>query len=117
MASDAPWRLYLVPHTHWDREWYLPFQRYRTRLVGFFDLLLGILESDPDYNHFMLDGHTILIEDYLEVRPDRREAIQRFVQDGRLAIGPWYEIPDESLPSGEALVRNLLRGHRVAAQF
>ncbi|MCH8066243.1 MAG: hypothetical protein IIC90_10545 [Chloroflexi bacterium] len=117
MASDAPWRLYLVPHTHWDREWYLPFQRYRTRLVGFFDLLLGILERDPEYRHFLLDGHTILIEDYLEVRPDRREAIQRFVQQGRLAIGPWYEIPDESLPSGEALVRNLLRGHRVAAQF
>ncbi len=46
MASDAPWRLYLVPHTHWDREWYLPFQRYRTRLTGFFDLLLGILERD-----------------------------------------------------------------------
>lgn len=117
--TKAPdrWRLILVPHTHWDREWYFPYQRYRTKLVGFFDLLLDILERDPDYRHFLLDGHTILLEDYLEVRPDRREAIARFVQEGRLSAGPWYVIPDESLPSGEALVRNLLRGHQVAAQF
>jgi mannosylglycerate hydrolase len=116
-TAPGKWRLILVPHTHWDREWYYPYQRYRTRLVGFFDLLLDILETDPDYKHFLLDGHTILIEDYLEVRPDRRETIERFVRDGRLAAGPWYEIPDESLPSGEALVRNFLRGHRVAKQF
>ena len=116
-TSQEKYRLILVPHTHWDREWYLPYQRYRTRLVGFFDLLLEIFERDPEYKHFLLDGHTILIEDYLEVRPDRRADIERVVQDGRLAVGPWYEIPDMSLPSGEALVRNLLRGHRVAEQF
>ncbi len=107
----------MVPHTHWDREWYLPYQRYRTRLVGFFDLIFEILDSDPDYRHFMLDGHTILIEDYLEVRPDRREKLERYVREGRLAAGPWYVIPDEFLPSGEALVRNILRGHRVAKQL
>jgi len=116
-ATDDKYRLILVPHTHWDREWYFPYQRYRTRLVGFFDLLLEIFDRDPEYKHFLLDGHTILIEDYLDVRPDRRAEIERVVQDGRLAIGPWYEIPDMSLPSGEALVRNLLRGHRVAEQF
>jgi alpha-mannosidase len=112
----VPLRLILVPHTHWDREWYFPYQRYRTRLVGFFDLLLDILDTDPDYRHFMLDGHAILIEDYLEVRPDRREKIERYVREGRLSAGPWYVIPDESLPSGEGLVRNLLRGHRVAKE-
>ncbi|OGO50342.1 MAG: hypothetical protein A2148_06685, partial [Chloroflexi bacterium RBG_16_68_14] len=115
--SSARWRIMLVPHTHWDREWYFPFQRYRTRLVGFFDLLLEILERDPEYKHFMLDGHTILVEDYLEVRPDRRELIERYVREGRLTVGPWYVIPDEFLPSGEALVRNLLRGHRVASDL
>jgi alpha-mannosidase len=115
-TSDR-WRIFLVPHTHWDREWYFPYQRYRTRLAGFFDLLLDILERDPDYKHFMLDGHTILVEDYLEVRPDRRDAIERFVREGRITVGPWYVIPDEFLPSGEALVRNLLRGHRVAQEL
>src|SRR3989304_1147524 len=111
---DKQGRIILVPPPPWDREWYFPSQRYRTRLVGFFDLLFDILDNDPDYKHFMLDGHTILIEDYLEVRPDRRERIQRYVREGRLAAGPWYVIPDESLPSGEAPVRNLLRGHRGA---
>src|SRR3990172_1042038 len=116
-ASSSRWRIILVPHTHWDREWYFPFQRYRTRLVGFFELLLSMVERDPGYRHFMLDGHTILVEDYLEVRPDRRETIERYVREGRLAAGPWYVIPDESVPGGEALVRNLLRGHRVARQL
>jgi alpha-mannosidase len=115
-AVPDRWRIILVPHTHWDREWYFPYQRYRTRLVGFFDLLLDILEKDAEYRHFMLDGHTILIEDYLEVRPDRKELLERYVREGRLAAGPWYVIPDEFLPSGEALVRNILRGHRVARQ-
>ncbi|MBI4570971.1 MAG: hypothetical protein HY723_03405, partial [Chloroflexi bacterium] len=116
-ARADPWRLILVPHTHWDREWYYPYQRYRTRLVGFFDLLFEILEQDPDYKHFMLDGHTILVEDYLEVRPDRRALIERYVREGRLAVGPWYVIPDEFLPSGEALVRNMLRGYRLAREL
>jgi mannosylglycerate hydrolase len=115
--AGEKWRIILVPHTHWDREWYFPYQRYRTRLVGFFDLLLDILDKDPEYRHFMLDGHTILVEDYLEVRPDRVEKLQRYVREGRLAAGPWYVIPDEFLPGGEGLVRNLLRGHRVARQL
>ena len=110
-------QLMVISHTHWDREWYLPYQSFRVRLVGLFDMLLDIFDSDPGYKHFMLDGHTIPLEDYLEVRPDRFEDIERVVQQGKLLIGPWYIIPDEALPGGEALVRNFLRGHRVAKAF
>ena len=110
-------RLMVISHTHWDREWYLPYQSFRVRLVGLMDMLLDIFDSDPEYKHFMLDGHTIPIEDYLEVRPDRFDDIERAVQQGKLLIGPWYIIPDEALPGGEALVRNFLRGHRVAKMF
>ena len=110
-------QLMVISHTHWDREWYLPYQSFRVRLIGLFDMLLDIFDSDPDYKHFMLDGHTIPLEDYLEVRPDRFEDIERVVQQGKLLIGPWYIIPDEFLPGGEALVRNFLRGHRVAKLF
>lgn len=109
--------LMVISHTHWDREWYLPYQSFRVRLVGLLDMLLDLFDDDPDYRHFMLDGHTIPLEDYLEVRPDRFEDIERAVQSGRLLIGPWYIIPDEALPGGEALVRNFLRGHRVAKLF
>ena len=107
----------VVSHTHWDREWYLPYQSFRVRLVGLFDTLIDLFDSDPDYRHFMLDGHTIPLEDYLEIRPDRADDIERLVQQGKLLIGPWYIIPDCALPGGEALVRNFLRGHRVAKMF
>jgi len=110
-------QLLVVSHTHWDREWYLPYQSFRVRLVGLFDQLLDLFDSDPGYKHFMLDGHTIPLEDYLEVRPDRFDDIERVVQQGKLLIGPWYIIPDCALPGGEALVRNFLRGHRVAKMF
>ena len=110
-------RLMVVSHTHWDREWYLPYQSFRVRLVGLFDQLIELFDSDPEYKHFMLDGHTIPLEDYLEIRPDRFDDIERPVQQGKLLIGPWYIIPDEALPGGEALVRNFLRGHRVAKLF
>src|SRR5581483_8575136 len=90
---------------------------FRVRLVGLFDTLLDLFDADPEYQHFMLDGHTIPLEDYLEVRPDRFDDLERAVSQGKLRIGPWYIIPDCFLPAGEALVRIFLRGHRVAKQF
>jgi len=73
----------IVPETHWDREWYLPFQEYRAKLVLLMDKLLDILKSDPDYKNFTLDGQTIPLEDYLEVRPDREEEIKKYVKEKR----------------------------------
>ena len=109
--------LYIVPHTHWDREWYLPFQEFRIRLVHLMDRLLEILGNDGTYKHFMLDGQAILLEDYLQIRPDCAAEITRFVRLGRLAIGPWYALPDEFLVAPESLVRNLMLGDRVCSRF
>ena len=109
--------LHLVSHTHWDREWYLTYQQFRLRLVALMDKLLHLLQSDPDYRHFMLDGQTIVLEDYLAVRPEKEQDIRRLVQAGRLLIGPWYLLADEFLVSPEALVRNLLLGKRLARRF
>ncbi|MBV9278855.1 MAG: hypothetical protein JOZ41_02125 [Chloroflexi bacterium] len=107
----------LVAHTHWDRAWYLPFQHFRIRLVRLIDRLLEILETDPDFRCFMLDGQMIVIEDYLEVRPERRGDIERLVRAGRLQVGPWYVLPDEFLVSPESLIRNLELGMRQADDF
>ena len=107
----------IVPETHWDREWYLPFQEYRAKLVLLMDKLLDILKSDPDYKNFTLDGQTIPLEDYLEVRPDREEEIKKYVKEKRLSIGPMYVLPDEFLVSGESMIRNLLIGHQIARKF
>jgi mannosylglycerate hydrolase len=109
--------LFVVSHTHWDREWYLPLQEFRTRLVSLMDKLLDILASDPGYRHFTLDGQTIILEDYLAIRPERRQQLTRHVREGRVLIGPWYVLPDEFLVSPEALIRNLMLGDRLAREF
>ena len=77
MSAERPITVAIVPHTHWDREWYEPFQTFRMRLVKLLDALLPMLESDPSYARFLLDGQTAVIDDYLEVRPQARAALQR----------------------------------------
>jgi mannosylglycerate hydrolase len=107
----------LVPETHWDREWYSPFQEFRIRLVRLTDKLLDILDKDPAYVSFTFDGQTVVIEDYLEIRPQERARIEKLVKNERLFIGPWYILPDEFLVSAEATVRNLMIGHMIGEEF
>ncbi|MDJ0853456.1 MAG: glycoside hydrolase family 38 C-terminal domain-containing protein [Myxococcota bacterium] len=110
-------RLVVVPHTHWDREWYRTHEEFRLRLVRLLDGLLDLLEGDPRFRHFTLDGQTIVVDDYLEVRPEAAERLAKLVREGRLLVGPWYVLPDEWLVSGEALVRNLRHGLSSAARL
>jgi mannosylglycerate hydrolase len=98
-------------------EWYLPFERYRTKLVGAVDQVLDVLDADERFACYVLDGQTIILDDYLELRPHRREQLERAIGEGRLEIGPWYILPDEFLVSGESIIRNLLEGRRGAQRF
>ena len=104
----------VVPHTHWDREWYAPFETMRFHLVRFLDELIDVLENDPNLPAFLLDGQSVIIEDYLEIRRDQGERVRALVSSGRLRIGPFYVQPDEFHVSGEAIVRNLVLGCAVA---
>jgi len=108
---------HIVSHSHWDREWYKSFEQFRAMLVNMVDDLLELLDRDPQYVCFTLDGQTIILDDYLAVRPERESEIRRLVAQGRLMIGPWYVLPDEFLVSGEATVRNLLLGTMAARDF
>ncbi|MDX6364609.1 MAG: 2-O-(6-phospho-alpha-D-mannosyl)-D-glycerate hydrolase, partial [Streptomyces sp.] len=99
----------LVPHTHWDREWYEPFQRFRLRLVDLLDEVLDRAEADPRFR-FTLDGQMAAVDDYLEVRGENRDRIAALVANGQLAVGPWQILLDEFLLSGENIVRNLELG-------
>jgi len=107
----------IVSHTHWDRAWYLPFQSFRHRLVRMIDELINVLENDRNFRAFTLDGQTILLEDYLEIRPEQENRLQQLIQSGRILIGPWYTMPDLFLVSGEAVIRNLQEGRRWCKQF
>jgi mannosylglycerate hydrolase len=108
--------VYLVSHTHWDREWYRTFQAFRSRLVDAVDQLLDLVAADEGYR-FVLDGQAVVVEDYLAVRPHRRQELVDACREGRIAIGPWYVQPDSLLPSGESHIRNLLEGCRVGGEF
>lgn len=113
----ADYRFWLVPHTHWDREWYLPFEQFRIRLARTVDEILDTLDNDPSFPCFTLDGQAVILEDYLELRPHREPQLRRLIAAGRLAIGPAYTLPDEFLVGGESLVRNLLHGRLVCRRF
>ena len=101
---------HLIPHTHWDREWFLPRAAFHARLVPMFDELMDRLQADAALRTFLLDGQTVLVEDYLRARPDRENDVRALVKTGRLQVGPWYVLADELIPSGESLIRNLLLG-------
>ena len=114
--SAKPYTAFVCSHTHWDREWYGSFQQFRFRLVRLIDDLLELLERDPEFRHFNLDGQTIVLEDYLEIRPERRAELERQIAAGRITVGPWHILPDEFLVSGEATIRNLAKGRRMSLQ-
>jgi 2-O-(6-phospho-alpha-D-mannosyl)-D-glycerate hydrolase len=105
--------VYVVPHTHWDREWYATFETFRAQLVELWDQLLTLTEADSDFR-FLMDGQTVVIDDYLEVRPEARTRLERAIRSGQIQVGPWYTLPDEFLVSGETLVRDLQRGIAAA---
>ena len=110
-------RFFVVPHTHWDREWYLPFEEFQLRLATVVDEVLDVLEQDPSFSSFTLDGQAIVLEDYLEARPENEGRLRALIADGRLEVGPSYMLPDEFLVGGESLVRNLLLGRIVCERF
>jgi len=116
-AIQTRFRGFVVSHTHWDRAWYLPFQAFRYRLVRAVDRLLDLLDRDPNFRAFTLDGQTVLLDDYLEIRPENGDRLREHVSAGRLSVGPWYTMPDLFLVSGEAIVRNLQLGRKRAEAF
>jgi alpha-mannosidase len=107
----------IVSHTHWDREWYLPFRRFRVHLAAVVRQVLDALEKGGEFRHFLLDGQAIVLEDHLAIQPEDEERIRTLVREGKLSIGPWYVLPDWFLVSGEAIVRNLLVGHEACGRF
>lgn len=103
--------VHVVSHTHWDREWYHPAERFRQRLVALIDELLD--DPPPSGRSFLLDGQAVVLEDYLDVRPERASELAALLREGRIEAGPWYVLADELIPGGEGLVRNLLAGRRA----
>ena len=103
-------KVYIISHSHWDREWYMAYEQHHMRLIELIDDLLELFEVDPSFNSFHLDGQTIILDDYLQVRPEKRQALQQAINEGKLRIGPFYILQDDFLISSESNVRNMLIG-------
>ncbi|MCA9669590.1 MAG: hypothetical protein KC503_28540, partial [Myxococcales bacterium] len=114
---SARFTIHVVSHTHWDRAWYWTLEQTRVRLVDLMDGLLELLEGEPRYRCFTLDGQTAMIDDYLAVRPEQERRLAKLARAGRLAVGPLFVLPDLFIPDGESLVRNLQRGAARTAQL
>ena len=117
MEANAQKTAILVSHTHWDRAWYLTFPTFRFHLVRLVDRLLELLETRAEFHSFTLDGQTILLDDYLQIRPENRPRLEALIRSGRLICGPWYVSPDLFLISPESVIRNLQTGARIAESF
>ena len=109
-------QLYFVVHTHWDREWYQPFQQMRARLVTMADRMIPLVERGT-IPSFHFDGQTIVLDDYLEMRPRAEPRLRNLIRAGKIQVGPWYVLADSFLVSGESLIRNLEIGMTIARRF
>ncbi|MFI4910170.1 MAG: glycosyl hydrolase-related protein [Sedimentisphaeraceae bacterium JB056] len=115
--KTAKKKIHIVTYTHWDREFRFDFETTRMWLVRLWDNLLEIMRNNAEFKYFMPDGQFILVEDYLEIRPERTEEIKDLVKNGRLQIGPWYTLADSSSVNGESLIRNLMTGLKKSRDF
>ncbi|OIJ11808.1 alpha-mannosidase [Anaerobacillus alkalilacustris] len=109
--------VHIVPHMHWDREWYFSTEESRILLVNNMEEIMEMLENNSDYPYYVLDGQTSILEDYFAVKPENKERVKKLVQEGRLIIGPWYTQTDEMVVCGESIVRNLLYGIKDSEEF
>ncbi|MFV0288045.1 MAG: glycoside hydrolase family 38 C-terminal domain-containing protein [Mycoplasmatales bacterium] len=111
------YKAHIISHSHWDREWYLPYEQHHVRLINLIDEILEEIEHNPKFGSFNLDGQTIIVADYLSVKPQNKERLLQAIKKGKLKIGPWYILQDAYLTSSEANVRNLQVGHHDAQVY
>lgn len=108
--------VWIVPHTHWDREWHHRAARFQARLARLIDGALAGLEGGS-LPAFLLDGQGVVLDDYAALRPEGVARLSRALKSGTLQAGPWYVLPDELLVSAEALVRNLQIGSATVRRY
>ena len=115
--KDNVKKIIVVSNTHWDREFRFSFEKTRHNLIRMMDTTLDILENDPTYHSFTMDGHTIMIDDYLELRPERTEQVKKLISEGRLIIGPYYTLAEQFSIGHESIIRNLIYGRKTMDKY
>ncbi len=117
MKTTVKTKVHVVPHMHWDREWYFTTEESRILLVNNMEEIMTRLETDENYPYYVMDGQTAIIEDFLAVKPEQRDRLKKLVQENKLIIGPWYTQTDEMVVGSESIARNLLYGIKDCREF
>lgn len=110
-------KVFVISHSHWDREWYMPFEKHHLRLVKLMDEVLDLIDTDPKFNSFQLDGQAIIIDDYLAVRPENKDRVAKAIKNGKLRVGPFYVLQDDFLISPESHVKDFQIGRQTAEKY
>jgi len=111
------YQMHVINGTHWDREWRHTAEQSKLRLVDLMDNIINILETKESYKCFCVDGGMIVIEDYLTIRPENRERIKKLIESRKMWVVNWYTLPETNTVAPESLIRNLLWGHKMSAEF
>ncbi|WP_251548936.1 glycoside hydrolase family 38 C-terminal domain-containing protein [Neobacillus muris] len=110
-------QVFVVPHSHWDREWYFTIEDSNILLAENLDCLLDVLENDPDFSGYVFDAQASLIEEYLKICPENKERLASLIREKRIFFGPWYTQADTLLVNKESIIRNLLYGTKISKQM
>lgn len=113
----AKTKVHVIPHSHWDREWYFTSSRSTIYLVKHLKEVIETLEAKDDYHFYLMDAQSSLIEDYLRYCPEDKTRLEKLIAEKRLITGPWYTQTDQLVISQESIVRNLLYGTRIAREM
>ena len=115
--KDEQLQCHFISNTHWDREWRFSARRTQYMLGYMLNMLIDILDKYPEYRHFHLDSQTMPVQDFLQAFPEKKDILKKYISEGRIAVGPWFCLPDEFTVGGESLIRNLLLGHRIGKEM
>ncbi len=108
------WKVHVVAHTHWDREWFFTQSRANTLFANNIKDIVKVLQTDPNFKSFVLDGQMSVLNDYFKEFQTLKSDIKTLAQEKRLLLGPWYSQPDMFSSLGETIIRNLEVGITLA---
>ncbi|QVJ96187.1 glycosyl hydrolase [Mycoplasma mycoides subsp. capri] len=111
------WNIYVVCHTHWDKEWYFTKQDSDVLLCSNLNQITKILSSNDEYKSFTYDGQVSIIDDYLTYYPENEAQIKKLCEQKKLIVGPWYTQPDFFNTTSESIIRNLLIGINLSKKY
>lgn len=110
-------KVYVVPHSHWDREWYFTIEDSNILLSENMPYLMDVLEHDKEYKSYTFDAQLSVVEELIKLYPEEQERLKNLVSDKRIFIGPWYTQTDSILVNKESIIRNLLYGTRLGNKY